>query len=197
MLSPSGNYSKNFTRKLRYKEKKVTLSLHSLHGLHSLQSTVRMVCVSTWPVQSGGRGGGGGASQLARDQCVVAFWKLYVFYWNDLASIECTWIMTKLFFLTCLIAHQWRSLIKAGSALSRSSRTLTFTLIHLGYCWSMLYSYYKKQFTNISGGNNYLGLLYKLTQHQTCKLAICENTRPRTWSHYNKFSCRFISERIP
>ena len=40
----------------------------------------------------------------------------------------------------------------------------------------MLYSYYKKQFTNISGGNNYLGLLYKLTQHQTYKLAICENT---------------------
>ena len=44
----------------------------------------------------------------------------------------------------------------------------------------MLYSYYKEQFTNISGGNNCLGLLYKLTQHQTCKLAICENRRPRT-----------------
>ena len=26
----------------------------------------------------------------------------------------------------------------------------------------------------------YLGLLYKLTQHQTCTLAICENRRPRT-----------------
>ena len=30
--------AKNFTRKLRYKSKKITLSLHSLHGLHSLQS---------------------------------------------------------------------------------------------------------------------------------------------------------------
>ena len=39
--------AKNFTRKLRYKLKKITLSLHSLHGLHSLQSAVCMVCVST------------------------------------------------------------------------------------------------------------------------------------------------------
>ena len=61
---------------------------------------------------------------------------------------------------------------------------ITFTLIHLGYCWSMLYSYYKEQFANILGGNNYLGLLSKLTQHQICKLAILENRRPRTWSHY-------------
>ena len=76
---------------------------------------------------------------------------------------------------------------------------ITFTLIHLGYCWSMLYSYYKEQFANILDGNNYLGLLSKLTQHQICKLAILENRRPRTWSHLriNKFSCRFISERIP
>ena len=41
--------AKNFTRKLRYKLKKLTLSLHSLHGLHSLHSAVCMVCVSTWP----------------------------------------------------------------------------------------------------------------------------------------------------
>ena len=32
----------------------------------------------------------------------------------------------------------------------------------------------------------FLGLLYKLTQHKACKLAICENRRPRSqsWSHY-------------
>ena len=64
MLAPSGHYRENYTRKLRYKKKKITLSLHSLHGLPSLQSAVCSLHGLHFNMTvrfsfAGGEGGGG------------------------------------------------------------------------------------------------------------------------------------------